>query len=185
MAKPSTACASTPLSTLLMPVDRRIEPTAIFASNAVGMPSGAKRGLHAYRRLRPVAVLRHVLFARPHQLHRLADLLGDKDRLAHLVVDRPASEAAAEEAVVDRDLFGLEAGSRRGLADAAHRRLRAEPDIELVGLQMHRGVERLHGGVGEMRRFVDRLDDLAALRESIVDIAVIARAHHRPSSVSR
>ena len=44
---------------------------------------------------------------------------------------------------------------------------------------MHRGVQWLHCGVGEMRRFVDCLDDLSALRESIVDIAVIARGHHR------
>ena len=124
---------------------------------------GAERRLQPHRRLRPVAVVRHVFFARPHQLHRLADLLGDQDRLPHLVVDRAPAEAAAEEAIVDDDLLGLEAGSGRRLPDGAHRRLRAEPDIELVGLQMHRGVERLHGGVGEMRRFVDRLDDLAAL----------------------
>jgi hypothetical protein len=45
------------------------------------------RPVGAHRGLRPVAVLRHVLFARPHQLHRLANLLGDQNRLPHLVVD--------------------------------------------------------------------------------------------------
>ena len=44
---------------------------------------------------------------------------------------------------------------------------------------MHRGVQWLHGGVGKMRCFVDCLNDLSALRENIVDIAVIARGHHR------
>ena len=62
----------------------------------------------------------------------------------------------------------------------AHRRLAAEPDFELVGLQMHRGVERLHGRMREMWRFVDRFDDLAALAEDVIDVAVVARVHHRP-----
>ncbi len=81
---------------------------------------------------------------------------------------------------MDVDLLRLEAGGGRRLPDAAHRRLRAEPDFELVGLQMHRGIERLHGGMREMRRFVHRLDDLAAFSKGVIDVAVVARAHHRP-----
>ena len=87
-----------------MPLERWIEPTAILASNATGMPSAPERRLQPHRRLRAVTVVRHVLFARPHQLDRLADLLGDQDRLAHFVVIAAAAEATAEEAVVDGDV---------------------------------------------------------------------------------
>ena len=93
-----------------------------------------KRRLHPYCGLRPVAVVRHVLFARPHQLHRLADLLGDQDRLPHFVVDRAAPEAPAEEAIVDAICSGLRPEAAAAWRDRAHRRLRAEPDVELVGL---------------------------------------------------
>ena len=143
---------------------------------------GAERGLQPHRGLRPVAVVRHVLFARPHQLDRLADLLGDQNGLAHFVVIAAASEAAAEEAVVDGDLLRLEAGGRRRQPQRAHRDLRADPDVELVAVKAHGGVERLHLRMRGMRRLVERLDDLAAppLGESVVDIAVVARVHHRP-----
>jgi hypothetical protein len=70
----------------------------------------------------------------PHKLHWLAHFLGDQDRLAHLVVDRAASETAAEEAVVHDDLLGLESGCGSRLADGSHWRLRAEPDLQSVGL---------------------------------------------------
>src|SRR5215831_3332102 len=44
---------------------------------------------------------------------------------------------------------------------------------------MNGGVEWLHLCMSKMWRFVYRLNDLAAFAKSIVDIAVIARAHHR------
>ena len=180
LAKPSTACGFHPVFDLVdagRTQNRADRDAGVERRRHAVRP---ERGLHAYGGLRPIAVLRHVLLARPHQLHRLADLFGDQDRLPHLVVDRAASEAAAEEAVVDVDLLGLEAGGGGRLTDSAHRRLRADPDVEFVGLQVHRGVERLHGGMREMRRFVGRLDDLAAFSEFGIDVAVVARAHHRP-----
>ena len=42
-----------------------------------------------------VEVVPHVVFARPQQLDRHADLLGDPRRLHHVVVGQPAAEAAA------------------------------------------------------------------------------------------
>ena len=41
-------------------------------------------------------------------------------------------------------------------------------------------VQRLHLRMGGVRRFVKRFDDFAALRESALDVTVIARADHRP-----
>src|SRR5207248_2055869 len=81
-------------------------------------------------------------------------------------------------AVVYDDLLWLEAGCRCGLPDGPHRGLGTEPDFELVALQVHSGVERLHGGMSEVRRFIDRLDDLSALAERVIDVAVVARIHH-------
>ena len=49
-----------------------------------------------------IAPVRHVLLARPDQLHRRAgNLLGDRDRLLHEVVGRAPAEAAAEQHFVD------------------------------------------------------------------------------------
>src|SRR5262249_3543277 len=57
-------------------------------------------------------------------------------------------------------------------------RFRSATSKQSVGLEGHSGVERLHCGVGKMRRFVDRFHDLP-LGQRILDIAIIARAYHR------
>ena len=74
-----------------------------------GLAVLAEAGGQRVHRLRPVEVVRHVVFARPQQLDRLVDGLGDLRRLDDVVdVDAPA-EAAAEEGGAKGHVFGLHA----------------------------------------------------------------------------
>ena len=52
-------------------------------------------GLQEVEAAGTVVVVPHVVFTRPQQLHRHADLLRDRRRLDHVVVGEPAAEAAA------------------------------------------------------------------------------------------
>ena len=90
---PSTVCGSRPSLTR-----GRIGSSRRQCGNRTrsAVPSAAKPGLEADRRLRAIAVVADVLLARPDQLDRLADRLADRDRLDHLVGAQPAAEAAAE-----------------------------------------------------------------------------------------
>ena len=44
---------------------------------------------------RTIVVMRHIVFARPEQLHRHADLLGDVSGFSAVVVSQTAAEATA------------------------------------------------------------------------------------------
>src|SRR5262249_44181889 len=52
---------------------------------------GCERCPETYRGLRTIAVGPQILRTVPGQLHRLADILRDKNRVAHLVIARPTS----------------------------------------------------------------------------------------------
>ena len=101
------------------------------------LPSGELAGgvdgaLERVEAADPVEVVLHVVFARPLQLHRRADVLGDERGLAHGVVDQAPAEAAAGAHLVDGH-------AARGDAEQAgeHRQrsiggLRRRPDFDLA-----------------------------------------------------
>ena len=132
--------------------------------------------------LGPVPIVPHVLLARPDQLDRLADRLADLDRLADFVGIEPAAEAAAGKRVVDVDVFRSHARSPRGELQRGIGILRADPDVDAIGLHMRRAIERLHWRVRDERRVVDRLVDLGGRRHGGIDIAVVSR--HRAGLLS-
>ena len=115
---------------------------------------------------RPVEVVGHVVFARPHQLDRpAAHGLGDLHRLRDVVhVDAP-SEAAAQEGGAHGDLLGLEAGDLGGHAFRELLELRGSVDEAGVLPHVGREVHRLHGGVGEERQLVVGLHGLGRALE--------------------
>jgi hypothetical protein len=59
--------------------------------------------------IRPVHVVLDIFLARPHDLDRTIDMLGD----LHRVGFQPPAEAAADQMVVDRDLVQRQAGGLR------------------------------------------------------------------------
>jgi hypothetical protein len=56
--------------------------------------------------------------------------------------------------------------------------LGADPDIETVGLQMHRRVERLHGDVSKQRSLIQRVMDAARAREHADGVALFLGLGH-------
>ena len=136
------------------PDTRTCSPTSV----ALVVEAGGQLAL----RDRPVEVVRHVLFAAPDHLDRHAgELLGDGDGLAHVVLRAAApAEAAAEVVPVDLALRPaampdcLGQRGQRGLRRSASAPSTSARSAEIV----HGAVHRLHGGVGEERRAVDRLD---------------------------
>ena len=68
---------------------------------------------------RAIEVVAHVVFTRPAELHRHADLLGDDRRFGQVVVGEPAAEAAAHADHVQGDGAGLEADGAAGGRRAA------------------------------------------------------------------
>ena len=127
----------------------------------------------------PVHVVLDVFLARPHHLHRPLHLHGDLNRAGDAVDLEPAAKSAADQMIVDRDLVQRQAGGfRRGLLSARDD-LVANPDFAAVLADMNRAVHRLHRGVGEKRRLVDRLDLRGGAGQRLVDVADILRDRPR------
>ena len=86
-------------------------------------------GLDVMRRRRAEFAEGDVVFARPDQLHRLADRLRQANRVVHgLVVAAPA-KTAAEELLVQRDLGALGLQDASDAVEQAGRRLGADPKL--------------------------------------------------------
>ena len=71
-------------------------------------PAVVKTTAETADRRRAIAVLGHVLLARPDQFHGAADGLGDLRGLLRIVGVDTAAEASAEVAVVDGDVVRFE-----------------------------------------------------------------------------
>ena len=107
-------------------------------------------------RKRTLLVLRQVFLARPDHLHRLADLLGDLGRLTGdpRAAAAVAAEAAAQEHGVGKDDLRIDLELVGNQSDCHRLILRRRPDVDAIGLHMHRRVDRLHAGMGLERPLV-------------------------------
>ncbi len=129
---------------------------------------------------RPVDPVPDVVLARPDDLDRPADLLGDERGLHGEVWLEPPAESAAQERRVDPHLL-------RGQADRLrHRDLRralglgGSPDVAPVGPHVRRGVHRLHRRVVEIRHLVDGLDLRGGAGERACRVALLPRHRALP-----
>ena len=123
---------------------------------------------------RPVEVVRHILLARPDQLHRTpGNLFRDQHGLARVVLLAAPAETTAEMQLVHLHIGQLHAGrlGRRGKRGVAI--LRRHPDLHLAVGELRRAVHRLHRGVGEERRGIVRLHHLRRAGECCLHIAVL------------
>src|SRR5262245_37141071 len=99
--------------------------------------------------IRPVHIVLDILLARPYDLHRTIDLLGDFDGADRPVGLEPPAKAAADQMIVHDDFFS---GQTRRLRDHrlnARDRLVADPDFAFILAEMHSAVHRLHCGMRE------------------------------------
>ncbi len=95
---------------------------------------GIDRALHLVKAARAVEIVRQVVFARPLQLDRRADLLGDRRHLAHVVIGQPPAEAAAGARLVDQHFALVDAEQLGDLIERAVGRLRRRPELDAAVL---------------------------------------------------
>ena len=109
----------------------------------------------------------HVLFARPQELDRLTELLGDEHGLADIFLDGAApAEAAAEQCAVHHDLVIGDAGRDGGGGERSGGALGRHPDLDSVGFDVRGAGLRLHGRVREERDGVVGFDPPHGARET-------------------
>ena len=130
----------------------------------------------------PVDIVLNVFFAGPHHFHRTVDLPSDPHGQGDAIDVQPATEAAAEQLIVDLDLLERQAGDLRGRGLRAAQHLRSHPDVTAVLAHMNGAVHRLHGGVRQKRHLVDRLDPVGGVGHGLGDIALLDADHTRPSA---
>ena len=148
-------------------IDRALQPCGRLAIRS-------NRGFHVHGRDRVEVVKVNVVFARPHHLDRLAELLREHRRFGNLIGFRLAPEAAAEQRHVAGNILFLDAQNAGDRVLHGLRILRRSPRQHFsVAIFRHRD-RRFHGNVRQVRRVVFRLDNLAALGEGGVHIADIA-----------
>src|SRR6266436_377164 len=121
-----------------------------------------------------IPAVRHVLLARPNQLHRCAgNLLSDRHSLLHEIVGRAPAEAAAERHLVNVAFGNRQAGSFSGGGQRGLAVLRRRPYLAAIR-RIYRGrVHRLHSRVILIRKGVDGLDLLHSVGDRLLGIAVL------------
>src|SRR5690349_7507807 len=112
----------------------------------------------------------HVVFARPHQLHRLPSSFRNLPRLRRIIPLIPPPEAAARPLIVNRDRLGREAGIACHLFLDRSRALRPRPYVDPVRAHIGRAVHRLHRRVRLKRKLVNRFHHLRRLRQPLLDV---------------
>ena len=134
---------------------------------------GIKPGGEPCHAAGPVEIMADILLARPHHLDRRIDFFGDQHRLTDILLYRCApAEAAAQHHAVDHNLIVRHAGSDGGGHKRGRGALRRRPNLDPLGRDMRRTGLRLHGGVGQVRDGVFRLDAARGACECAGDIAV-------------
>ncbi len=141
---------------------------------------GVERGFELVEVHRPIQSTVNVVFARPLQLDRRAVGtmgLGDGDRFDDVV--RPRIGAAAETAArvqrVDAHLLRIEPGGFGCIALIHRLELIAGPDLAAARRQLDDGVERLHGGVRQIGKFIACRHRASGSAERPGRIALFAR----------
>ena len=130
----------------------------------------------------PVVIVMHVVFARPGDFHRCADGFRYFDGFGDEIGHAAPSEAAAHELRMNPHFLGRQTGSLRGRALRQRLHLRGRPDIAGIGAHVGGAVHRLHGGVGQERRFVNRFHFLRSAGQTGGRIAGLARLRRRASA---
>ncbi len=100
----------------------------------------------------------NIFLAGPDDLDRPLDLLRNADGLGHIVMLEPPAEAAAQEIVVHDHFLERQAGDLGcgRLGSTLH--LRAGPHLAPILPDVDGAAERLHCGVREEGRLVDRVN---------------------------
>src|SRR5207302_7271206 len=108
----------------------------------------------------PIHVVLDVFFAAPDHFHRSVYLLRDLDCEHGAVSVESPTEPSAQQMVVDLDGILRQASELRDHGLGQRWRLRADPDVTTILAEMDRAVHRLHCGMCQERKLIDRFDPL-------------------------
>ncbi len=129
-------------------------------------PAGAEAGDEARHAARPIKIVGHVLFARPDELDRLFELLGDDDGLADVSWMAPAGRAAAEHPMYRDPLVG-HAGRDRRSCECGRGFLGRHPDCNAFRRDMSGAGLRLHSRMRQKRHRIFGVDTAARRRRAL------------------
>ena len=150
-------------------VSRRVGEMVLPRHDAAGTVHAAAQAVHARG---PVEVMLDVVLARPHDLDRRGDGLGDERGLAGVVRLEPAPEATAAAGHVHRDAVRRNAGHARHDRSRVLGALRRQPELAPVAPHVRDAAQRFHGHVREERQFVRGLDPHRRRGKAGVHVAI-------------
>src|ERR1700681_829399 len=127
----------------------------------------------------PIHVVLDIFLAGPDDLHRPLYLHGDLHSAGDAVNLEPATEAAADQVIVNDDLVQRQSGGFCGSGLGSREGLVADPDFAAVLADMYGAVHRLHRRVREERNLIGRLDLGDSGRHSFLGIADVLRNRPR------
>ena len=143
-------------------------------SSAIGQPSASRAGFETRHAHGAIGCADEILLAGPEQMDRRAAMrVRDHDGLLRLRPVAVAAKTAAQVAQVHVDVL---LGNARDLRRAEARFLRAliaDPDVDAIVGDEHRGVAGLHPRARQIRRRVGRFDNFGGASEGVVHIALI------------
>ena len=121
-----------------------------------------------------IVIVRHIVFARPQQLHGNAGLLRNVGGFHHVIVGETAAETAAAADHVNGHVFVGDSQRLSHQAAAAAGSLAVGPDLELAVFEMRGAILRLKRRVRDEGIRVRGLDDFGCAFESAFGVAVFA-----------
>jgi hypothetical protein len=102
-------------------------------------------------------------------------MLGNLDGTDRTVGFQPPTEAAADQMIVNDDLFRRQARGLRGHRLNPRHRLAADPDFAVIHAKVHRAIHRLHCRVGQERHLIGRLDFRGGTRHRRLGVTDVLR----------
>ena len=120
-----------------------------------------------------------IFLAGPDDFYGTVDVLRDLDGANDAIDFQPPAKAAADQMIMDHDLFQRQSGGLRSRCLGSRDDLGADPDLAALLAEMDRAVHRFHRRMGEERQLVRRLDLGDCARHGLVDIAGVLRNRPR------
>ena len=124
-----------------------------------------KSGRQPIEIVRPIHIVLDVFLAAPDHLHRTIDVLGDLDSQHRAIGLQPSAEATANQMIVNLDRILWQPGEFDHQRLRERHRLRPDPDVATILLQMNGTVHRLHRCMGQERHLIDGVNPLRCLRK--------------------
>ena len=132
-----------------------------------------KSGRQTIEVVRPIHIVLDVFLAAPDHLHRAIDVLGDLDGQHRAIGLQPSAEATANQMIVNFDRIPWQAGEFDHQRLRERHRLRPDPNVATILLQMNGAVHRLHRRMGQERHLIDGFEPLRRLSKSLSCIAIV------------